>query len=90
MQISSLAGEAMQAHNNQKVFSSNENNKLQFINLLSKYLQADGHSVQNSSGDADTMIVAHALQYVVQGHEVNVVADNTDDLVLLNDVSLEA
>ena len=76
-------GEGMQAHNKQKVFLSNENNKLQFINFLSKYLQADGHSVQNSSGDADTMIVAHAMQYAVQGHKVNVVADDTDVLVLL-------
>ena len=29
------------------------------------------------------MIVAHAMQYVVQGHKVNVVADDTDVLVLL-------
>ena len=66
------------------MFLSNENNKLQFINLLSTYyLQADGRSVQNSSGDVDTMIVAHPLQYAVQGHEVNVVAEDIDVLVLL-------
>jgi len=46
-------------------------------------LQSDGQSVRNSAGDADTIIVAKALQIVSEGKEVNVVADDTDVLILL-------
>ena len=62
---------------------SNENNKSQFISLLSKYLRLDGYVVYTADGDADTMIVTCALQYASQGNDVNVVADDTDVLVLL-------
>ena len=73
-------GEFMQAHHNQQIFLSNENNKNQFILLLSKHLEADGNI---ADGDADTMIVTCVLQYAGQESEVNVVADDTDVLVLL-------
>ena len=36
-----------------------------------------------STGDADTMIIQCALQYAIDGSKVNVVADDTDVLVLL-------
>ena len=39
--------------------------------------------MHQSIGDADTMIVQCALQYVSEGSDVNVVADDTDILVLL-------
>ena len=47
------------------------------------YLQSDGQVVHNSTGDADTMIVATALQIATEGKKVNVVADDTDVLILL-------
>ena len=53
--------ESMEAHANQEVFLSNEGNKVQFISLLRWFLQSDGQVVHNSTGDADTMIVANAL-----------------------------
>ena len=39
--------------------------------------------VYHGNGDADTSIAQCALQYADQGHEVSVVADDTDVLVLL-------
>ncbi len=75
--------EAMEALFNQKTFFSNERNKSQFIALLSHYLQAGNQIVHQSAGDADTEIVACALQYATQGTEVTVVAEDTDILVLL-------
>ena len=36
-----------------------------------------------SAGDVDTMIVACALQYAIQGTKVTVVANDTDVLILL-------
>ena len=76
-------GEFMEAHHSQQIFLSNESNKSQFISLLSQHLEADGNIVHVADGDADTMIVSCALQYAAQGREVNVVADDTDVLVLL-------
>ena len=39
--------------------------------------------MHQSNKDADTMNVQCVLQYVIEGNEVNVVADDTDVLVLL-------
>ena len=75
--------ESMEAYKNQKVFLTNEKNKHQFILLISQYLKDNGQVVHQSTGDADTMIVQCALQYAIEGSEVNVVADDTDVLVLL-------
>ena len=75
--------ESMEALLNQQIFLCNERNKSQFIALLSHYLEADNQIVHQSAGDADTMIVACALQYATQGIEATVVADDTDVLVLL-------
>ncbi|CAB4058364.1 unnamed protein product [Lepeophtheirus salmonis] len=41
----------------------NEQNKSQFISFLSNKLRREGHDVRNSLGDADTQIVAAALEY---------------------------
>ncbi len=43
----------------------------------------DNQIVHQSPGDADTIIVACALQYATQGIEVTVIADDTDILILL-------
>lgn len=75
--------ESMKASVDQQTFLSNMKNKSQFITLLSHYLKADGQIVNNSTGDADTMIVASALQFAAQGNTTTVVADDTDVLVLL-------
>ena len=75
--------ESMESYKNQEVFLANEKNKHQFILLISKYLRDDGQVVHQSTGDSDTMIVQCALQYAIEGSEVNVVADDTDVLVLL-------
>ena len=40
-------------------------------------------TVHNSTGDADSMIVACALQMSMEGKKVNVVADDTDVIILL-------
>ncbi len=48
--------------------------------LLSHYLESDGQTVHNST---DTMIAACALQIANEGMEVNVVADDTDVLILM-------
>ncbi len=74
----------MEAYRNQEVFLVNEKNKNKFILLISKYLRENGQVVHSSTGDADTtMIVQRALQYASEGSDVNVVADDTDVLVLL-------
>ena len=73
----------MQVHHNQQVFLSNKSNKSQFILLLSKHIEADGNIVHIADGDADTMIVTYALQYAGKESDVNVVTDDTDELVLL-------
>ena len=75
--------ESTKAHSDQQAFLSNEKNKNQFITLVSQCLEADGHIVHTSTGDADTLIVECALQFARQGREVSVVADDTDVLVLL-------
>ena len=46
-------------------------------------MKADGQIVNNSTGDADTMIVASAPQFAAQGNTTTVVADDTDVLLLL-------
>ncbi len=73
----------MEAYVNQQTFLSNEKNKSQFISLLSHHLEANSQVVKQSTGNADTMIVACALQFAIEGNEVTVVADDTDILVLL-------
>ncbi len=68
-----------QVHSNQEVFLSNEKNKQQFIQLLSKTMRDAGHVVHNSTSDADTMIVSVALE-LASDRQVVVVADDTDVL----------
>ena len=73
----------MKAHVDQETFISNEGNKIQFILLQSHYLESDGHTVHTYTGDADTMIVSCAFEIANNGMEVNVVAEDTDVLILL-------
>ena len=61
---------------------ANARNKSQFINLLNDHLEGGGFRVLQSINDADTKIVQTALD-IVLNENVNVVADDTDVLVLL-------
>ena len=76
--------EAVAVYSHQQAILANEENKSQFIALLTRYLQDEGHEVCQSAGDADTQIVSSALQLAsVTNQSVTVVADDTDILVLL-------
>ena len=46
-------------------------------------MEGDENVVYTADGDADIMLVTCTLQYAGQGSDVNVVADDTDVLVLL-------
>ena len=62
----------------------NRKNKAKFIELLSKHLANDGHDIQKCKSDADTLILSTAIQYTKkQDNKVVVVANGTDNLVLL-------
>jgi len=69
----------MEVHPNQQIFYQMNCNKCQFISLLNQHLETDGQIVHSSTGDADTLIVAHALRYAWT--LVNVVTDDTNVLV---------
>ena len=75
-----------QSLGNQDAFLLNKNNKLALIALLSDYLQQNGITVYQATGDADNLIVSVALNNVSlsdQTRSVAVVAEDTDILVLL-------
>ena len=63
-------------------FLSNTDNKKGLISLLADKLGRSGHVVHVCTGDADTKIVATALE-VAKEQEVTVVADDTDVAVML-------
>ena len=73
----------MEAHPNQQIFLSNQSSKCQVISLLNQYLEVAGQIFRASTGNTNTMIVTHLKKYTSQGKVVNVVADDTDALVLL-------
>ena len=65
-------------------FLSNENNKSQFIVLVSEYLRNDHQEVINCEGDADTTIVETAInQTATSSNSAVVVANDTDIAVML-------
>ena len=70
-------------HNDQAAFLSNTSNKMQFIKLLSDYMQSKGHATKCSTSDADTLIVSTALGYARNNRSVVVVAEDTDIFVML-------
>jgi len=57
-------------------------NKCNFITLLSQSLVYNSQTVHHSTEDADTLISQCALEIVAQGLPVNIVADDTDVLIL--------
>ena len=78
-----VISENMPAHQSQHTFLSNDKNKMQFIDMLSKYLTDDGNIIIQCRDDADTSIVSNAIDFASFGHKVTVVADDTDILILL-------
>ena len=69
----------------QDQFLSNEKNKVQLIQLISRFLLNDNHTVTQCDADADTKIVSTALELAIldETHDVVVVADDTDIAVML-------
>ena len=69
----------------QETFLKNSKNKSQFILLLAMALKKEGHDICQSIGDADTQIVAAALEFATKDEtrSVTVAANDTDILVLL-------
>ena len=67
----------------QAKFLANEKNKSQFVSILGRYLQEDGHTVISCRGDADTVIAKRALVLAAEGVDVDVVCTDTDVLCLL-------
>ena len=73
----------MKVYESQNVFLSNNHNKKVFIDLLKEYLEKAGHSVLQSTDDADTLIVSTAIDLAISGKSVTVVADDSDVLIML-------
>jgi len=67
----------------QQAFLANQKNKVSFIKLLSSCLRMKGFVVIEAEADADTDIVATALNKAANQQSVAVAADDTDILVLL-------
>ena len=70
-------------YKDQDAFFANTHNKQQFIQLLSDHLRHVGHNVINCTDDADTEIVASAIEHAAAQRPVTVIADDTDVLLLL-------
>ena len=74
--------ENISAYESQKMFLTNDANKEQ--KLLTIYLLLDGHHVEVSTGDVDSLIVAHALTKTESTDStIVVVADDTDVFIVL-------
>ena len=70
----------------QEQFLSNEKNKSQLIELISRYLRRDGYNVEVCDVDADTKIVYTVLEVAAGDDTLDtpVVADDTDIAFILH------
>ena len=66
-----------------EIFLANPENKKQFIAALKNFLQNKGITCIHAKDDADIVILKTALEKSVDHSVVNVVAEDTDVLVLL-------
>ena len=64
-------------------FLSNVQNKESFIRLLTKHFVASGITVSQAIADADTMIVAQAIERGMKGEIFAIAGEDTDLLVLM-------
>ena len=73
----------IQTTSNQDAFFANVENKVSFIGELSLRLENEGHSVLHCPADADTTVVAKAMNLCKDKHPVTIVVNDTDILVML-------
>ena len=66
-----------------EAFLANPHNKVQLIKILSARVQAIGFMTEQSTGDADTLIVKSAINYAQNGCSVITMVEDIDILVLL-------
>ena len=67
----------------QNMFLKNGKNKKMFIKLLGNNLIANGFSIFEAIGDADTLIVKAAIQQAIEGTSLVVHADDVDVFCML-------
>ena len=68
---------------NQAAFLSNDFNKKELIKLMTAELIAGGNTVEQSTDDADTMIVSAALESALIRKTVTVFGNDTDLIIML-------
>jgi len=71
------------AYHDQSSFLCNDANKSEFIALLTEVLQSLSFLVYQAQDDADTMIVKVAMEFALAKEAINVIANDTDVLVML-------
>ena len=64
-------------------FLSNKRNKQRFLDLLANYLEHGGIGVKRAEQDADFLIAITALKMLEENTCIQVLADDTDVLILL-------
>ena len=70
-------------YKDQEAFFANIANKVGFIAMLTDHLQANGHIVKQAQADANTLIVSTALDFAKNQQTVEVIANDTDILIML-------
>jgi len=70
-------------YKDQEAFFANIPNKVGFIAMLTDHLKTNGHVVKQAQADADKLIASTALDYAKNQQTVEVIANDTDILVLL-------
>ena len=73
----------IQTTSNQDTFFANIENKVGFIGGLSLRLENEGHSVLRCPANADTTVVAKAMNLCKNKQPVSIVVNDTDILVIL-------
>jgi len=71
------------SYSNQAAFLANENNKKVLVDHLKTEYESSGFSVFQAEHDADMLIVSKSLEFANHGVPVNVVANDTDILIML-------
>ena len=69
-------------YKDQAAFFANIPNKVGFIAMLNDHLKTNGHVVKQAQADADTLIASTELDYAKNQQTVEVIANDTDILVL--------
>lgn len=83
LSVDVLIDESMRSTTTQEKFLSNDKNKASLITLLMSKLQREGYNALQSTEDADTLIVATALNLSSDYENVVIVGEDVDLLVIL-------